>query len=177
MGYVYEFLDGIDGTKHIAHVRDGDEASALVEESPVCLYVQSSIVSDGDYPYFDTHASLYQLPRNDIGMVLHVANDDLVALLHESLREARSHQIDTLRGATCEDYLAGLFGTDEFSHRLSASFVQVGGRLRKEVYATMHIGIDIVILVAHGLHHASGFLRSSTIVQIHERVLLVYGFL
>ena len=102
-------------------------------------------------------------------MVLHLAEDDFVALAHEGLAEAGSHKVDALRRAAREHYLGRRAGIQEAAHRLAGRLVQFGGLLRKEVHAPVHVGVHVVVFVRHGFHHAAGLLRRGPIVQIDQR--------
>ena len=46
--------------------------------------------------------------------------------------------------------------------------MQLSGLLREIVNATMHIGIDVEIFLAHGIEHLQGLLRGSSIIEVHE---------
>ena len=50
--------------------------------------------------------------------------------------------------------------------------MKVGSLLREIVNATMHIGIYIEILVAHGIEHAQWLLRGCRIIQIHQWLII-----
>ena len=61
---------------------------------------------------------------------------------------------------------------DEVAHLFAGRLMQVGSLLREIVYATMHIGIDIEILVPHGIKHHERLLGRGCIVKIHQRFLV-----
>lgn len=105
-----------------------------------------------------------ELPGHYIGVVLHDRDDDLVALVHESFGKGRCHEVETLGGAAGEHYLGRRGGMDKAAHRLAGGLVQLGGLLRHPVYATVYVGVDVKVLIAHGIEYTQGFLGGGTVV-------------
>ena len=50
--------------------------------------------------------------------------------------------------------------------------MQLGSLLRQIVYATVYVGIDIKVFVAHGVNYAEGLLCCRRVVKIDERLLV-----
>ena len=160
--------DRIDGAQHIAHMSNADETSAVGEQLLILVHEELAAVADRDDTEADALACLQQLPRHDIGMVLHHRHDDLVALLHE-FAHAACHQIDGFGGATGKNNLLCLRCIDEAANGLAGCLMEVGGLLREIVDATVHVGIDVEVFLAHGIKHAQRLLRRGGIVEIHQR--------
>ena len=164
MGNTYHLLYGIDRTEHIADVGNTDNFGLFREQLLVFFHHQHTVIGHRD----DTngYASLccLQLPRYDIAMMFHRGDDDFIALLHESLGKRRSHEIDTLGGATCENNLFGLRSIDELAHFFARSLMQFRCLLRQVMNATMHVGIHIKILLAHSVKHTQRFLGCRRII-------------
>ena len=171
VGNADDVADRIHGPQHVADVRHADDAGALVEELFVFLHAELPVVGDGNDAQADALTGLQELPRDDVAVVLHLGEDDLVALLHESLSEAGGHEVDALRGAAGEDNLRCAAGIQEAAHRLARSLVKLCGLLRKEVHAAMHVGIHVIVFLRHRLHDLTRLLRRRRIVEIDERVL------
>ena len=169
MGYADDVGHRIDRTEHIAHVHHTDELGARGEELLIFVQKQLARVAHRDDAQPDVLASLLQLPGHDVGVVLHGAHDDLVAILHTALDKGGGNEIETLGGAASEDNLARRAGVDKPADGLTSRLMEVGGLLGEPVYATVHIGIDIEILLAHGVEHAERLLGSSAIVEIDQR--------
>ena len=58
---------------------------------------------------------------------------------------------------------------DKLAHLLTGSLMQVGGLLREIVYATMYVGINVKVLLTHGIKDAEWFLRGGSIIEIDQR--------
>ena len=68
-----------------------------------------------------------------------------------------------------EDNLLNFISIDKLSDLLARSFVEVCRLLREVMHASMHIGIDVEILLTHSVEDAKGLLSGSSIVEIYER--------
>ena len=169
MGDADDVGNGILGAQHIAHMGDADEARAVGEQLAEGIEVKAIVVAQGDDTQADATLRGLQLPRHDVGVVFHLADDNLVALLHLALAERLCHEVDGLGGATCEDNLFYLAGVDETAHPLTGSLMEVGGLLREIVDATMYIGIHVQIFVAHGIEHTQRLLRCGGVVEVDQR--------
>lgn len=69
----------------------------------------------------------WQLPGNDVGVMLHGGDDDLIALAQELIGKGCGHQIEPFGGSSGEYYLAYRPCIDELTHRFAGSLVQVSG--------------------------------------------------
>ena len=168
MGGGYHFAHGVHRAEDVADVRHADEARAVGEEPLVFIQQQLAAVVHGDDAELDALAHLQQLPGNDVAVMLHGGDDDLVALAEEGFAEAGGEQVDALRGAASEDDFVGAASVDEAADSLAASFVEFSSLLRKEVNAAMDVGVDAVVLVGDGINHTAGLLGSSAVVQVDQ---------
>ena len=169
VGNVNDFTNWVNRTHYVADVGYADEFCLLGNELLESLHIEHTFVVDWDYLQNYATTLGKDLPRHDVGMVLYVGNNNLVAFLHKTFAERRSHKIKALGGATREHYFGSGTGVDELPHRFARSLVQVGSLLGKPMNATMHICIYVEILVAHGVQHAERFLRGCRIVEINQR--------
>ena len=174
MCHAYDVGHGIDRTQHIAHVSNAHQTRAAAEDLLQSLERESAVVAHGYHADAYAQPLLQELPGNDVAVMLHLAHYHLVALAHERLAETTGHQIDALCGAAGEEYLAGAACAYEAAHSLACLLVQVGGLLREEVHATVHIGIHIIIFVHHRLHHEAWLLGGGGIVKIYKRILVIH---
>ena len=129
VGDAHYLVDGVYRAECVAHMCHADELRLLRKQILVCLHVEFAGVAHGYNLQGDATLCCLQLPRHDVGVVLHDADNDLVALAHKRLAERRHDEVDALCGAACEDDLFCLGRVDEPSHGLARRFVEVGGTL------------------------------------------------
>ena len=118
-----DVLDGIYCAENVADVCDADNLGAFVEEFLILIHLEQAVVGNGYNAQPYATSGLQELPRNDVAVVLHLAEDDFVAFLHESLTEARCYEIDALRRSASKDNLRRAACIEESTHGLSGSFV------------------------------------------------------
>ena len=170
----HHLLHGVDGAEDVAHVGKADEARMLVEELAVGGLVEGAVVEHGTHTKFEAIAAGLELPRHDVAVMLHHGDDDLVARLEKLLCVGGGNEVDALRGAAREDNLGGASGIDKLAHGLAGLLVELGGLLTHPMDATVDIGIDVEILVAHGVQYAEGLLRGGGVVEVNQR-FPIYG--
>ena len=106
VGDADDFLHGIHRSQHIADMSDRDDARPLAEQFLVLVQSKLAFIRDGYHAQTNPFAGLKQLPGDDVAVMLHFAEDNLIAFLHELLTIATGHQIDAFCGATRENNLA-----------------------------------------------------------------------
>lgn len=161
-------FDRIDRAKYITNVRHADNAGTFGEEPFVFVEQQLATVVHRDDAKLDALAHLQQLPGDDVAVVLHGGDDDLVALAEEGFAEAGGEQVDALRGTAGEDDFVGAAGVDEATDSLAAGFVEFSSLLRKEVNTAVDVGVDAVVFISDSINYASGLLGSSAVVQVDQ---------
>ena len=163
-------LNGCLHTQNVAHMCHRNETGVLREESFEGVEVQLAVVAHGD----DAQAESGQLPGDDVGVVLQGRDDDFASgVVAVEARHRGGDQVDALRRAAREDNLFRRSGAEEAAHRLAGGFVQIGGALREEVHATMHVGVHVVVFLRHGLDHRTRLLRRGGVVEIDKRVFVI----
>src|SRR3712207_1185762 len=78
-------------------------------------------------------------------MVLHLRDQDLIALAYMSTAEAGSDQVDGFGGAAREYDLAGVSGVHKPLHSRACVFVSLSGALAQHVHAPMNVPISVAI--------------------------------
>ena len=105
------------------------------------------------------------LPRNQVGVMLHDGDDDLVAGLQHRGRKALGDQVERLTGVAGEDDLVGLGGADEVGDLLADLGDGVGGLDGQRVQAAQRVGVHALVEVALGVEYAGGALRGSGAIE------------
>ena len=73
-----------------------------------------------------------EMPRHDIGVVLHDRDEDFVALADPGFAERPRDEIDGARGIAREDDLVRMLGVEEAAHRFARSLVMLGRRRSRD---------------------------------------------
>ena len=175
VGYAHKVGDRIDSAEGIGDVVDCHDAGAGREETFVGLEVEYALVAER----YGTQGGAGQLPGHDVAVVLHARHDHLVVAGEVAPRKRRRHEVDALGGATGEDNLAAMAGTDEGLHLAADVLVALGGLDGQVVGATVYVGVDGAVVVAQGVDHGEGFLGGGCVVEVDKRVavhlLVEYG--
>ena len=150
----YHLGHGIDCAEDIGDVTRGYKTRALVEKRAVCLHVEHPTGIHRDDTQGDALVASEKLPRDDVGVVLHDGEYNLVAILKE-IAVGGSHEVDGLGGATGEDDLLDGGGVDHAAHALAGDLLQVGGLLRQGMDASVDVGLVLKIHAVDGIDHAA----------------------
>jgi hypothetical protein len=169
VGNLNHLLDRIDSAKHVGNLTDGKKASVVGEHIVELIEHKLTFGIHRDDMKDDTLVALDELPRNNIGMMLHDSDDNVVAV-KESVAERRSHKIDGFSGATGENNLIGGFSVDEGTNLFARLLHKVGGFLREGVHTTMNVGLAGMIDIVDTIHNRLRSLSSGRIVKINERL-------
>ena len=103
-------------------------------------------------------------------MVFHLADDDIIARVQESLAPRIGNGIYRSRSSRREDYLLALGSTYKHTHTLARLLIKLGSLLRQAMHATVDIGILLTMQTIHRLDNTLGLLRRSTTIEIDERL-------
>ena len=114
------------------------------------------------------------LPGHDVGVVLHVRQQDLVTRGQPGPQVTLSHQVDGFGGAARKDDLALSGRIDVAGQQAPCTLVEVGGLLAEGVHAAVHIGVMLPIEAVGRLDHRQRPLRRCSGVQVDEG-LAVHG--
>src|SRR5581483_5542738 len=109
------------------------------------------------------------LPRDNIRVMLHGGDDNLIASSEERPAVALCDQINGLGRPADEDDLASLSGGEELSHRLPGALVGLRRHFAQRMDATMHIRVVRRIIPADRIDHDLRFLTRGRIVKVDER--------
>ena len=120
-------------------MRDGDEFRSLVQQSVVFVQHQFAGVVHRNHAQRRALFFAQHLPGNDVGVMLHRRDDDLVAGADELAAVAVHHQVDAFGRAANKDALLRVARVDESFHLLARAFVGGGGLLAQVMNAAMNV--------------------------------------
>ena len=173
-----ERADGMDllrQRRHVVHDRgdvgamgEGDQPGARRQQLVQLLIAQGTGLAI-HLPFADHQAELLQpAPGADIGLVVLLGHDDLVARL-ELVPQRLRHQIDVHGGRGAEHDLV-MIGVDELRHQMLARRDAVGGADRGgEIPVRLHLGLGHV--VAGAVDDLARHIGAAGILHEHPAVL------
>ena len=168
MGQSRDLGDRIDRPQHVRHVGDRDHARPRPQQVGIGRHVQRAVVLDRR-PFQHRPVPLAQeMPRHDVGVVLHLGDDDLVARLDRQA-QPMSHQIDRLGPALGPDDLFRGFRIQEPRHDLARLFESLGRLVRQGVQAAVDVGVAALHRRHQGVDYRARLLRRGRVVQIDQR--------
>ena len=155
-------------------VRLGDDRVELV-------HPQRAVVVDRDVAEGRAGAGGQFLPRDQVGVVLHLGGDDLIARADAKrlgflaaasearVREGVGDQVEGL-GRVCrpDDFVIGC--PDEAGNPAAGILEALGCERGQRVRATVHRRVVQLVVLALGLQHPSRLLRRGAGVEVHQRM-------
>ena len=109
------------------------------------------------------------LPGHQVGVVLHLGQDEQIARLQVCPPPGVRHQVDRLGGIAGEDYLPGGGGVDKFRHPLARALVGGSALFRQGMDAAVDVGIGLAVEVVHRLDDRQRLLAGGGRIQISQR--------
>ena len=164
------WLDRVDGAEGVRDVGDGHHAGARIEQLFVLLHEEFAALVHGNDAQFGVLLFAEHLPGDDVGVVLHRRDDDLVAGLHVLAAPGTADQVDAFGGAADEDQF--IFAARiQKALGLGAGFlVGGGGALGELVNAAVDVGAVHFVEAADGIDHRERLLGGGGAIQIHQRL-------
>lgn len=164
------FFDVVDSAECVGDVCNANYLCALVDEAFKCAFHEFAILVEGEYVDFCAATTRHQLPRNDVGMMLHFGDDDFVARGDVRLSKRKCKGVDRLGAALGEHNFGARLGIDEMHHLLTRLFVNLGRLFAKVMHAAMDVAIISGVESDDGIQHALRLLRRGGVVEIDERM-------
>ena len=109
------------------------------------------------------------LPGHDVGVVLQVRDDDLVARADVRAAPALRDQVDGLGRAAHEDDLVCRRRVEERAHLVARSLVGVGRARGERVRGAMDVGVLVRVEVREAVDHRLRLLRRGGVVEPDQR--------
>ncbi|QTK78267.1 hypothetical protein AT6N2_C0356 [Agrobacterium tumefaciens] len=166
------FLDRNDGAERIRHMGDGNELGAFRQALFESLDMKRAVIIDGHPNELGALPFADEMPRHDVGVVLHDRDDDLVALADLGHAVAIGNRIDRLGRGFGEDDLVHRTGVQEPAHFFARRFIGVGCGIGEEMQAAMHVCVLICISMRNGVDHHLRLLSGRAVVEIDQRLAI-----
>ena len=148
---------------------DGDDPGALVHETGELFHVELAAVVDRHHAQPGAGLPAYDLPRNDVRMVLHRGDDDLVTRSETGPRIALCDQVQPLGGAAHEDDLAAVGRVQERLGRVPRRLVGARCALAQRMQSPVDVRIVGFVIAADRIDDPARLLARCAVVEVHER--------
>ena len=172
VGLLGNLPDGIDRPQHVRGQRQRDDLGALINE-PLrlsLLEVEAAVISDVEPPQGGTGALTNDLPRNQVGVVLHHRNDDLV-IRSETLTQGVRAQIKSFRRVRQSHHFLRARRPDKTREAFPPTLISLGGLQPELVHGPCNVGVVTRVVLAQSVNDNLGFLGSVSRVEVRQRVI------
>ena len=169
MGGVGQQSDVVERPEHVRHRGDGQQLRA-VEQTVEVGEVELEVVRDRDPAQLDAALLDEDVPRHDVGVVLHLGDHHRIArpevLPGPRVRDEVHRFGDVLR----EHDLARGARVEQPGHLGAGALVGGGRLLGDRVDASVHVRVVVAVVVLHGVEHRPRLLGRRRRVEVHERL-------
>ena len=163
----------VDRAQHVGDMGDAGELHLRRQQLDILLHDQLATLVDRRGLHRGATTRGDQLPRHDVGVVLHHRGQDAVARLQLRQHMAVGDQVGGLGGAGGEDDLIARTGMDEPRQLVARAFVSRRGLLAQLMHRARHVGVVLAIVRVHRRDHRLRLLAGVGTVEIDQR-LAVY---
>ena len=146
----------------------GDDFRARTELARKVFEIYLARWSDVDHD--NKRASLLRrlLPGNNIGVVFHAGEQDLITRFQPALGQPVRHQIDPLGRPAHKDNIARRRRADKTRHLLPGAIIGIGRDLAQIMHTAVDIPVLLAVIAVNGLEDLARFLRGGRIVEVNQ---------
>jgi hypothetical protein len=159
--------DRVDRAEHVGDMGDGEQLRPAREQRVELRLDQQAVVVDRHVSELGPRALAQQLPRHEVGVVLHLRDDDEVAGAHVGGAPGVGDEVDRLGRVAGEDGLAGR-RTRERGDLVARRLVGLRRQRRERVDAAMDAGAVLAVVGVHRLDHRDRGLRGRAGVEVRD---------
>src|SRR5262245_1281764 len=163
-------LHWIDRAQRIGDVDDRHQLGARAEQLLVPLEREFAVVVDGHDAQLRSLLFAQDLPGHDVGVVLHVRDDDLIAGTDVGTAKGLGYEVDSFGCAAREDNFLRLRRVEKALYLGPSFLVFAGGKLAEEMHGAMNVRVVMLVEAADGVDDAARLLRRGGVVEIHKRM-------
>ena len=160
----------IDRAEGVRHVGQGDDPGSRSQQGCQVVQVELSLIRQSDVAQPCAATGSQQLPWDQVGMVLHLRNDDLVAVADAGLPDGESHEVQRLAGPSGPHDLVGVGCVDPPGDPLPASLVGFGGPSCEFMNAAMDVRVIPRVVGGDRVDDLAWLLGRSGAVEVYERL-------
>ena len=164
--------DRVDRAEHVGDPGQRDDLGALGDQLVDVGQVEVTVVGEPEPAQLGALALGEQLPRDDVGVVLHLGDHHAVAgptCERAGPGERVGHEVERLGGVLGEDHLVAR-GRVQEPRDLVAGVLERRRRLRAElVHRARHVGVVPLEVVDHRVDDHLRLLRGVGAVEVDQR--------
>ena len=162
-------LDVVDRPERVRHVHDSEQPGRARELAVERVQVEPPVVGDRHVTELGAALLRKQLPRHQVGVVLHLRDEHGVALAHVRAPPRVRDQVDRLGGVLREhDLLEGR--PDPVRDGPPRGLERLGRLLRQRVDAAMDVRVVLGQCTGERVEHDPRLLRRRGAVEVAQRV-------
>ncbi len=147
----------------------GDDLCTGVDHLVQPVVIEAVILRQGNVAQNGSRLLGHHHPGDQVGVVLHDGEQDLVPLLQVLQSPAVSHQVDAFGCIAREEDRFGAGSVDEASRPGARHIVEIRGFVAEAVRAPVDVGMTAAIVVGEGVDHLLGLLGAGGTVQKDQR--------
>ena len=151
-------------------MRYRDYFRSIAQRAFECVERKGAVVAHVNPAQNRVLAFTMEVPRHDVGVMLHHAQHNLVACADVLKTKAGCDEIDRLRRRSGEDDLLVRGGVDEPSHCFSSRLIRLGRRIREIVQSAMDVRVLVLVSVRQAVYDLLRLLSRGRVVQIDKRL-------
>ena len=156
----------VANTQNVGGMDHADEFCTL-KSVMECVHIECEMLGDGHVAKFHTSLLCEHLPGNNIGMVLHLGQDDGVALGQVRTTPSMGDEVDGLGRAAGDDDFVSVEASLEFA---AAGFVAFGCFTCEGVNGSVDVGVGFGVVIIHRVQDDLRLLCGRSVVQIDQRI-------
>ncbi len=170
MGRFGHGADIVDRADAVLDVGEGDHLGLFCEQGVVVIHVDLEAVGQADA--LDSGAGLLgnQVPRDEIGVMLHLGDQDQIARFQVGPTPRLRDEVDRLGCVADEDDFALIGSADKGGECLAGVLVEAGGLFRQLIDTAMNVRVGFAVEGRDRVNDGLRLLRAGGTVEEDERI-------
>ena len=169
MTNIYNLFDGIDKAQDIGDMGHADQLRPGSQQARQQVQAKVPGIIHRKHLQRRALALAEQLPGHDVGVVLRLADDDLVAIPDKGFAKTERHQVEGRRSSGREDDFLAEFRVQVRPDGIARRFVLVRGQIGDPVHGAVEVGVVFLGHFRPLADDGTGALGRGRIVQIDKR--------
>ncbi|MNV47894.1 hypothetical protein D3C71_1397770 [compost metagenome] len=165
LGQCQQFRQRLPCANHVGQLADRQQTRAWADQAGGGFKVDHAVGIQRQDHQFQVATVRQLLPRQQVGVMLQGADDNLVARI-EKMFQAIGQEIQRGRRAVGKDDLPAIASIEPLRDFAAAVLERLGGVGAGQMLRPMHVGRAVGVVVRQGIEQGLRFLRGGGVVQI-----------